>query len=154
MIQLHQSDWIMISVWVASASSFLSLPAIPSSSSSSSLYPLSLLLCLLFFFFHHIFVSSSPPRAFVNVPKGVLVQRWTVICLPSFKKKKVPFYFYLHGISDAEKCAPSLPSSLSSLCQRLASSGGRCSVGAVLFSGCHIDSVLWEGDGPESLLIL
>lgn len=28
MIQLHQSDWIMISMWVASAWSFLSLPAI------------------------------------------------------------------------------------------------------------------------------
>lgn len=40
MIQLHQSDWIMISMWLASASRFLSLPAI------FLLSPLLLPLCL------------------------------------------------------------------------------------------------------------
>lgn len=39
MIQLHQSDWIMISMWVASAWSFLSLPAIIFYSPPPSLSP-------------------------------------------------------------------------------------------------------------------
>lgn len=58
MIQLHQSDWIMISMWVASASSFLSLPDIvftPSLSSSPFLLP-----CLSTFSTPHLSTHTQP----------------------------------------------------------------------------------------------
>lgn len=143
MIQLHQSDWIMISMWVASASSFLSLPAIifllllplPSLTSSLPVY-----------FFH----SSMLSRFCIHI---LSKQSGPIICSPALNNSAFckALCLYLHCFTDTGNSAPSLSTAplpflqyvhilLSAVC-----SGG-CSVGAVLFSGCHIHSGLWEGD--------
>lgn len=88
MIQLHQSDWIMILMWVASASSFLSLPAIY----LLLFIPPSLSLCQSAFSApnccqHFVYIFFQISNLCVRLQD--VVQKQTILCLPRLKKQYV-----------------------------------------------------------------
>lgn len=143
MIQLRQSDRVMISMWAASASSFLSLPAI------FLLPPLLSVFFRLCLIFPHWSLDCRDLASMFSAVKYGCSPAW--LCLRYLKSRTLFTPFTLSpSLAPSLSYSPSIPLSLQHVCLWLsAACSGGCRVGPVLFSGCHFPADLWESGRPK-----